>query len=338
MNGRVREVAEGVYRLRLDSDCGLVVNAYAVLDRGELALIDAGFPHTVDQLDAALAELGYALEDVGAVLYTHTHPDHMGGGVAAAHRWDPTEYVWEGTGPAFGDWVAHAEEAREPETWASALAGPAAAHDERILEVQAKPRYPLRGGRSTRLASPTPVAFGEVVRVGRRAFRCVDARGHDPFHCAWLEESERWLFSGDVVLAVPTPLSRRGGDDPRLWIDTLGRWRAQLEVATMFPGHGLPSSLFVPSIDRSAASLRRIYDEAVRQARGSGASALSVTRALLPRDTSRHAARSGTLLVTADSVLWALSARGELTEEAGVYFGEAAEVMETGFGCAGLIG
>ena len=40
-----------------------------------------------------------------------------------------------------------------------------------------------------------------------RGFEGVEARGHDPRLVACWEPERRWLFSGDAVLPIPTPLT-----------------------------------------------------------------------------------------------------------------------------------
>jgi len=301
--GRARAVANGVHRIRLDSPCGLVANAYVICRGGAVALVDTGFAHTVDQLEAGLAEIGLTLGAVAAVLYTHTHTDHIGGGAALADRWRPSEYVWEGTTPAFGDVYAHIEASREPHDWALRVAGGDAASDHAVAQLLTRPRPPVRAGGPGRLSRPTPVAFGDTVGVGPLRFRCVDARGHDPFHCAWIEEREGWLFSGDVVLAVPTPLVRRMGDDPGRWLGTLRRWSAGDDSLTLFPGHGVPTRMYRASIERSWASFSRVHDTLAASLLRGGVAPMSVTRALLPNDASQFGARTSTLLSMIETLL-----------------------------------
>lgn len=311
----------------MDSPCGLVVNVYALRSGDRVALVDTGFSHTADQVAEGLAELDLSPGDVTDVLYTHTHVDHMGGGVALAGRWRPAEWTWEGSEPAFGDWYAHAERARTPEGWPVGPVDASRADDPLVVQMRSKPRNPLRVAGDGRLADPRGVAFGEVVEVGELSFTCVDARGHDPFHCAWFEADRGWLFSGDVVLAVPTPLVARTGDCPGTWLGTLERWERELDVSWLLPGHGLPTRLFGPSLARSRASLARVYD-AVSRRLGSGevVDLLSLTRRVLPRDPSRYAARSSAVMSTLETLLMTLQRMGVVERVSGDRWRRVSEV------------
>ncbi|GGL23256.1 hydrolase [Halarchaeum grantii] len=77
------ELADGVFDLpvTLDTDGGeRVFHPSAVeLPDGGVLLVDAGFAHTLDQLEAGLAEHGHSLDDVRYVLLTHQDGDHAGG-------------------------------------------------------------------------------------------------------------------------------------------------------------------------------------------------------------------------------------------------------------------
>jgi glyoxylase-like metal-dependent hydrolase (beta-lactamase superfamily II) len=69
----VTEIAPGVHR------CGTVfVNWYLVADDDGVTVVDTAVPRYWPQLDAALARIGRAPDDVRAVVLTHAHVDHTG--------------------------------------------------------------------------------------------------------------------------------------------------------------------------------------------------------------------------------------------------------------------
>lgn len=68
------EVVPGLFRIPLT-----FVNAYALVGRDSLTLIDTGMPGRHERVLAALAELGYGAEDVTTIVITHLHVDHTGG-------------------------------------------------------------------------------------------------------------------------------------------------------------------------------------------------------------------------------------------------------------------
>ncbi|MFT6398227.1 MAG: glyoxylase-like metal-dependent hydrolase (beta-lactamase superfamily II) [Bradymonadia bacterium] len=312
---RTRQLTDDLWRIRLDSACGLVVNVFLLRSKSAVALIDTGFPHTTEQLESALSELGLRVSDVTDVLYTHTHIDHIGGGVALADSWSPREWFWEGTEPAFSDVYAYLESVRSKPEWPVGFLPEACASDPLICEMHAKPRTPTRAGGTGLLVDPRGVSHGESVELGDYRFECVDGRGHDPFHCAWFCRRLGWLFSGDVIMAVPTPLVLGMGDEVGLWLGTLDRWESELDVTWLIPGHGMPTKLFQPSIARSRRSLVRLYDELSRQLNtGAPVEPLGVTRGVLPADRSRFSARSAVLLANVETLLSALEAEGVVEE------------------------
>jgi glyoxylase-like metal-dependent hydrolase (beta-lactamase superfamily II) len=56
-------------------------------------------------------------------------------------------------------------------------------------------------------------------------------------HVAFFERSRGWLFAGDAVLAVPTPISRAMEDDLAMYEASLDRLQS-LRATALFPGHG----------------------------------------------------------------------------------------------------
>ena len=66
-------VLPGVHRLG-----SALVNWYLVEDEGRLTAIDAGLPGFKRQLEAYLESLGRRLDDVEAVVLTHSDSDHTG--------------------------------------------------------------------------------------------------------------------------------------------------------------------------------------------------------------------------------------------------------------------
>src|SRR3954449_8395202 len=68
-----RDVAEGVHRVEHAR-----TNWYLVEDGCELTVVDTGFPRSWGLLTEALAALGRSPADIGAVVLTHAHPDHLG--------------------------------------------------------------------------------------------------------------------------------------------------------------------------------------------------------------------------------------------------------------------
>jgi glyoxylase-like metal-dependent hydrolase (beta-lactamase superfamily II) len=54
------------------------VSAYVLVRNGEAAVVDTGTPGSADEIETALASLGLGWDDVGHVVLTHRHNDHVG--------------------------------------------------------------------------------------------------------------------------------------------------------------------------------------------------------------------------------------------------------------------
>ena len=305
-----KDLGNGVARLRLSSPCGLVVLVYVVRNGDRVALIDTGFGHTVPQLEQGLDELGLGLGEVTDVLYTHTHLDHMGGGVVLRERWDPRQFVWEGTAPALVDYYAHLESIRDNPRWPMNFLPDDGESRPVGAEIRQKPENPIRLTEHGTLGDIEWVALGDVVRVGELRFECVAAPGHDPYHVAWLERGKGWLFSGDVVLAVPTPLVTTLDSDTRAWLETLARWESDLDVGWLLPGHGMPTKLFTQSIQRSRSYHSKLRDALFQSLEMGTIHPLHVIRDVLPVDRSQFLYRTSVWLGNLELLLHELSSSG----------------------------
>jgi glyoxylase-like metal-dependent hydrolase (beta-lactamase superfamily II) len=67
------EVGAGVRRIGTR-----YINCYLIEEGGRLTLLDAGLPGYWGLLLSELGAMGRRLEDIDAVLVTHSHPDHFG--------------------------------------------------------------------------------------------------------------------------------------------------------------------------------------------------------------------------------------------------------------------
>ncbi|MDS0295053.1 MBL fold metallo-hydrolase [Halogeometricum luteum] len=148
-------------------------------DRG-LVLVDAGFAHTVDQLEAGLAEAGLALSDVRLAFLTHQDGDHAGGLARVVDRTDAVVVaseraarVVDGTEPPRGS--DPGDDRYEPVAVDVAIAG------EATLDTRAGPAHVV----------PTP--------------------GHTPGHVSLYFPEESFLLAGDAATAADGQLN---GPDP----------------------------------------------------------------------------------------------------------------------------
>jgi glyoxylase-like metal-dependent hydrolase (beta-lactamase superfamily II) len=80
--GPVKQIVEKAWLVPLGNVNGVLLEG----DDGELVLIDAGFPNHETAVYDALSALGRRPEDLGHIVFTHAHPDHIGSAAAIVER------------------------------------------------------------------------------------------------------------------------------------------------------------------------------------------------------------------------------------------------------------
>lgn len=314
MAALTRDIGNGYTRIRMTSPSQLVVNAWLLQHDGHAVLFDTGFPHTTDQLEAGLAEIGLTLDDLDAVVYTHTHIDHLGGGIALNDRLQCPNYIWRGTHKRLtSDFYTVQESLSSAGDWVEHFLPNTVENAARCDEMRSIPEGAIRCGGDGRLDRVRYVDFDEELELGGRRFRCIDARGHDIYHAAWLDLETNTLISGDTILRVPTPIMPHMYDNLLQWLQTLDRWERELDGPRMLPGHGLSTALFAPSIARSRLVVQRIYEAAQECLQdGLPVDPVTIIEQYAGHDRSRYAQRFAVQIATLGSLLIELQSRNFL--------------------------
>jgi glyoxylase-like metal-dependent hydrolase (beta-lactamase superfamily II) len=242
--GTAREVAPGVFWLRMPLPFALDhINLWALRDGAQWTLVDCGLntDTTRDLWQQQFATL-LAGAQVGRVIVTHFHPDHMGlAGWLTMHWSAPlwmteAEYLMAHT--AYAELPGHRRE--------DALAlfrrhGLDAAREE-VLRGR---KHSYRRGIAEPPASFRRMLDGDDIDIGGRTWRVVVGYGHAPEHAALYCEALGVLISGDMVLPkISTNVSvwaeQPEADPLALFLASIDRY-AQLPAHTLIlPSHGLP--------------------------------------------------------------------------------------------------
>jgi glyoxylase-like metal-dependent hydrolase (beta-lactamase superfamily II) len=196
-----------------------------LIEAEPLTLVDTGVrtPESRAALAAALEALGHGVEELGRVLLTHYHGDHLGQ-AASLRRAAPGLEVW-----------CHEDDAEMCE-------GFSAARDENIegtdrlfrdFGVPEALRARQRALRESWLdqdplcdASPIDrrLRDGDAVEFKTFALEVLHAPGHTPGHCLYHEPASGALLTGDHLMGNAVPYTDNfltgGPPDPR---DPLGR-------------------------------------------------------------------------------------------------------------------
>jgi glyoxylase-like metal-dependent hydrolase (beta-lactamase superfamily II) len=209
-----------------------LVNWTIVADGSGVMLIDAGFPGSRDDVLTSLRSLGFTSADVGAILLTHAHIDHLGSAIWFAHTHGTPVYCH----PAE---VAHAR--RDYLEQASPAALMAQAWRPQWLrwsaQVAAKGALQRAG-----IPAARPLTAEIAATLPGRP-RALPTPGHTSGHCSYVVDGV--LVAGDA-LVTGHPLAQRHGPQllPSVFNhsdDDCARSLSVLATAgteILIPGHG----------------------------------------------------------------------------------------------------
>ncbi len=209
-----------------------LVNWTLVTDKDGVILIDAGFPGSRDDVLTSLAELGFGVGDLRAILLTHAHVDHFGSAIWFAKTHGTPVYC-------------HSAEVRHSKREYLEQASPVD-----IAKHIWQPRYLrwtvaiTRKGALTRDGIGSAQALTEEIAAGLPgAPVAIATPGHTGGHCSYVVDGV--LVAGDA-LVTGHPLAPKTGPQllPRLFnhdqdgclrsLDMLG----VLDTEVLLPGHG----------------------------------------------------------------------------------------------------
>lgn len=223
------EVADSVHVLPLDVERQGETRRYnpsAVETDSGLILLDAGFPHTLDQLESGLADSAYGLADVELVLLTHHDGDHAAGLSALLSRTDAL----------------------------------VAAHREEAPYVDGR-AFPIKTPDDADRYEPVPVDVelvgGESIRTAVGPMELLHTPGHSPGHLAAYLPDARVLIAADAMVSeggLSGP-NEAYTPDMETATESVGVL-ADLDVETVVCYHGGPVSATDEDIAEIHASLQ----------------------------------------------------------------------------------
>lgn len=235
---RITQLTDNIWQIAVP-DPFRGANVYLLVDERPV-LIDAGHGNveTVAALEAALASLGYPWERLWAILYTHPHVDHMGGGAALQLR--------HGKGPRH---LAHRQLVQRASDYSSyvqnthgripeALAGYVPEAREQLLSrevLEFTGSYYLGPGP----LPLEPLDPGEVLDLGQNSWQVLATPGHQRSHLAFYNAREGLLIAGDLVVGRGTSFNLLTGGEVGSYYTTLEKLM-ELDLHLLYPGHGAP--------------------------------------------------------------------------------------------------
>jgi glyoxylase-like metal-dependent hydrolase (beta-lactamase superfamily II) len=260
----VHAAAAGIHRLSIPTPFAVGrVNCYLIEDE-PLTLIDTG-PNSgksLDELERALAEHGRRIEDLGLIVITHQHMDHIGLLEILARRSGADVAALDLLGPYLAE-----------------FRDSAVADDEFAQEVMR--RHGIPGDLATVLGTLSaafrafgsgapvtrPLAHGEALVLADRSLQALHRPGHSPSDTLFWDTERRILIAGDHLLAnissnplVSRPLDGGPGQPrPQALISYMESLLAtsELPAELVLSGHGPPVIDHVTLIDERLRLHRR---------------------------------------------------------------------------------
>jgi glyoxylase-like metal-dependent hydrolase (beta-lactamase superfamily II) len=261
---RTERVLPGVWRLRLPLPWPGVPhgNVWALAAGDGIVLFDTGIggEGRMRQLDLALAQAGFGVEDVQLLVCTHSHTDHYGLAApitagAGCELWMHPR--WEHIRLAADDPVAALEQRIEV---ARQSGVPATA-----LERYRQDREDVGSGIDAIRVPDRDLVPGVEVVTDHGTWQVHETPGHAPSHVVLHQPESGMLISGDHLLGR-TVLFFDYGHSP----DPVGEFIASLAVVEplrtglCLPGHGRPFR----DPENKIAEARRQVDETREKVRG----------------------------------------------------------------------
>jgi len=242
--GTTLEVAPGIHWLRMALPFQLDhINLWMIEDGDGWLLIDSGLGNEpTRELWEKIFASKIGAKPVPRVLVTHYHPDHAGNAAWLCQRFGAQ--LWMTRGEYL---TVHA--ARHGAAGYSTAAQIALFRANGLDEVRGNELL-KRGDLYRTLVPDFPFSHrrlfeGERIPVGGRSWQVMVGYGHAPEHASLHCAEGNVLISGDMLLPrISTNVSVRPVDpwsNPlKMFLDSIGRYRALPENILVLPSHGLP--------------------------------------------------------------------------------------------------
>ena len=235
-------MADRIHRLAIPTPFAVGrVNLYLIED-DPLTLVDAGpnSGRSLDELESQLDALGHRIDDIGLILVTHQHIDHIGLVGIVARRSRAEVAAIDRLAPFIENYSDHAA---AQDVFASQLM---LRHGIAPDVVQALQSVSLAFRAWGARADVTrELHDGDVVELAGRRLEVHFRPGHSPTDTVFYDPESRILLGADHLLAhissnpliTPPPGSDERPQALVTYLDSLAKTRA-MDIDEVLPGHG----------------------------------------------------------------------------------------------------
>lgn len=255
----------GIHRIPLPTPFSVGdINTY-LLDGDPLTLVDCG-PNSASALLAledGLAGLGRRIDDIGLVLVTHQHIDHVGLASAIAARAGADVACLDLLAPVLEDWERHAVQDDDDALLVMRRHGV----EDHVADALRSVADVVRGwGGEGGIPIARTFRAGDLLTVGDRELRVLHRPGHSASDTLFVDETSGIALTGDHLIAgissnaiLSRPLGEWDGSRPR----PLLAYRASLRetrdsgIELALGGHRAPVTDVTGLIDSRLADHER---------------------------------------------------------------------------------
>jgi glyoxylase-like metal-dependent hydrolase (beta-lactamase superfamily II) len=260
-----RAARAGVHRLAVPTPFAVGrVNTYLIED-DPLTLVDSG-PNSgkaLDELERALADRDHRIEDLGLLIVTHQHIDHLGLTDILARRSGAEVAALD----VLADYMAaYRDSVEADDRFAESLMAVHGIPEDVIYALRAV-SVAFRAWGSHAQAT-RPLADGERLQLRDRSLEVLHRPGHSPTDTVFWDSERQILLAGDHLLdhISSNPLAARAPGAPPepasrvrslvAYLDSLRATR-ELPASIVLGGHGDPVTDHVELIDKRLAMHER---------------------------------------------------------------------------------
>ena len=277
-----RVAGDTVHRLEFEVDWPPGHVAAYLIEGEEPILIDAGMTGGTaeEELYDGLAAAGYEASDIGHVVLTHSHTDHVGQVQTVLDAGETTVYAPARVRERFDRGLEAVEAATRRNL---ARAGVAEAYRTAMVDHLVDAHERNRDALATAMVDHW-IEDGERLEVGGRSFDAIYAPGHHITHLCYgttLGDS-RVLFAGDMAIepfrSAALQVNFDDGVDESVdaFVEALDRL-SEYRFDRVYPGHGPVHDNFEDAIADSQADLEARIDRCAEAvAEGDGVTAAEV--------------------------------------------------------------
>jgi glyoxylase-like metal-dependent hydrolase (beta-lactamase superfamily II) len=277
--------AAGIHRLAIPTPFAVGrVNVYLIEDE-PLTLVDAG-PNSgtsFDELQRGIAGLGHSLEDIGLVIVTHQHIDHLGLVALVASHSGAEVAAIDVAVPFMENF---SDEAQADDEFARDVMLRNGIPEDVVSALQSVSAAFRAWGAPVRVTRP--LRDGEALELRDRTLHVHHRPGHSPTDTVFHDRERRILIAADHLLGhiSSNPLITRPRDGstgrPQAlvqYLESLTATRA-MDAELVLPGHGDPITDHRALIDQRFVLHRRRADKIHRLLTERPRSAYEIAQAL----------------------------------------------------------